>query len=106
MEKKLDLMVSSRKPKPGELEDIQKTHDLSIPHELHILHNKYPLESLLLVDSSALLYTLSLIAIENVSTLVDTVFSNSKPSKHQLWGQSVMVVFLYLDRSALPNILI
>ena len=63
MEKKLDLMVSSKEPKPEELKDIQKIHGLSISQELHILHNIYPFESPLLVNSSAPLYTLSLIAI-------------------------------------------
>ena len=102
----MGLMVSSKEPKPGELEDIQKIHDLLIPQELHIGYNKYPLESPLLVNSSELLCILSLIAIENALALVDTVFSSSKPSKHQPWDQSVMVVFLCLDKSVLPDILI
>ena len=99
-------MVSSKELKPEELEDIQKTHGLLIPQELHILHNKYSLESPLLVNSSVPLYTMSLIAIGNVLALVGTVFSSSKPSRHQLLAQSVVVVFLYLDKSVLLDILI
>ena len=52
MGKELDLMVSVRYPKPEVLEDIQKTHGLSIPHELRILHNICPLVSLALANSS------------------------------------------------------
>ena len=99
-------MVSSREPKLGLLEDIQKTHGLSIPRGFHILYNKYPLVFPSLVNSSSLLYTLPLIAIGNAFTLVDTVFSSRKPSEHQLSGQSIRVVFPYLDRSVLPDILI
>ena len=106
LEKYLDLTVSSKEPKPGVLEDIQKTHGLSIPLGLHIVHNKYPLESPSLVNFSSLLYILSPIAIENVLTLVDTVFFSRKPSEHPLWDQSVMVVSPYLDKSVLPDILI
>ena len=99
-------MVSSKEPKHGLLEDIQKTHGLWIPRGLHIIQNKYPLVSPLLVNSYSLLYILSLIAIGNVSTLVGTIFSSRKPSKHQLWDKSIMVAFPYLDRFVLPNILI
>ena len=85
-------MVSSREPKPEVLEDIQKTYGLSIPQGLQILHNRYPLESLSLVDSSSLLYTLSLVVVGNVLALVDTIFSSKKPSIHQLWALSKVVI--------------
>ena len=106
LEKYLDLMESSKEPKPEVLEDIRKTHGLSIPPGLHILHNKYPLEFPLIVNSSSLLYIMSAIAKENVLTLMDTVFSSRRLSEHPLWDQSVLVLFLYLDKSALPDILI
>ena len=49
--KYLDLMVSLREPKPEVMKDIQKTHGLSIPHRLHILHNICLLVSILIADS-------------------------------------------------------
>ena len=90
-------MVSLREPKIEVLKDIQKTHGLLIPHGLHILHNKDPLESPLPVNFSLLIYIMSPIAIENVLTLVDTLSSNRTPSNVLSKGQTGVALFLYPD---------
>ena len=79
---------------------------LSIPHRLRTLYNIYPHVSLSLSDSSLLLYILSPIAIENVLSLVDTVFSSRTLSIHQPWVQTIMVVCSCLGKLVLHDILI
>ena len=102
----MDLMVFSREPKPEVLEDIQKTHGSPIRHRLHILHNICPLVSLLLADSSLLLYNQLPIAIENVLILVGILFSNKTPIIHRQWVHTIVVVFPFLGKLVMSDILI
>ena len=99
-------MVSSRELKPRLLDDIQKTHGLSIPRWLHILHNKYPLASPSLVHSSSVLYILSLITIGNVFNFGGHRIFQQKAFRTSTVGPISNGGLSLFDRSVLPDILI
>ena len=99
-------MVSLRAYKPGVLEDIKKIHGLLIPLRLHIWYIISPFASLLLADFSWLLYNLIPVAIKNILTSVDTVFSSKTLSVDQPWIQTQLVVFPHPDLPVRLGILI
>jgi len=83
-----------------------RIHSLLFFHNWFLLFSIFSLLTPNFSNSSWLLYSLSQFAIENVLTLGGTVFSSRKPSKHQLWVQTLKVVFPCLDKPVRSDILI
>ena len=99
-------MVSLKASTPNVLEGIQRTHDLLIPLELHILHNIYPLAFFLLLDFSVQLCTLREFAIRNALSSRVTAPSNKMLSFYPQWVHKILVVFPYQGRPVLLGTLI